>query len=198
MTSKKPHSTFSKGKKHQSAKPRHKKWLVAILLLPILIIGYLFWSQPSSDTTVAPMVAPPTITQQSDAARSADPSTEPSAEDTIIESDTKSDNDAINGSSNDSTTDENLSASKDNATENKSNVAIPSSKAIIDAPIPETDTLAKEEIDRLADEHQRLKEQENIDAEQIEMTKSLTQMKAQQIELLERQIAELEAEQAAQ
>ena len=198
MTSKKPHSTFSKGKKHQSAKPRHKKWLVAILLLPILIIGYLFWSQPSSDTTVAPMVAPPTITQQSDAARSADPSTEPSAEDTIIESDTKSDNDAINGSSNDSTTDENLSASKDNATENKSNVAIPSSKAITDAPIPETDTLAKEEIDRLADEHQRLKEQENIDAEQIEMTKSLTQMKAQQIELLERQIAELEAEQAAQ
>lgn len=198
MTSKKPHSTFSKGKKHQSAKPRHKKWLVAILLLPILIIGYLFWSQPSSDTTVAPMVAPPTITQQSDAARSADPSTEPSAEDTIIESDTKSDNNAINGSSNDSTTDENLSASKDNATENKSNVAIPSSKAIIDAPIPETDTLAKEEIDRLADEHQRLKEQENIDAEQIEMTKSLTQMKAQQIELLERQIAELEAEQAAQ
>ncbi|WP_348653990.1 hypothetical protein [uncultured Psychrobacter sp.] len=198
MTSKKPHSTFSKGKKHQSAKPRHKKWLVAVLLLPILIIGYLFWSQPSSDTTVAPMVAPPTITQQSDAARSADPSTEPSAEDTIIESDTKSDNDAINGSSNDSTTDENLSASKDNATENKSNVAIPSSKAITDAPIPETDTLAKEEIDRLADEHQRLKEQENIDAEQIEMTKSLTQMKAQQIELLERQIAELEAEQAAQ
>ena len=198
MTSKKPHSTFSKGKKHQSAKPRHKKWLVAVLLLPILIIGYLFWSQPSSDTTVAPMVAPPTITQQSDAARSADPSTEPSAEDTIIESDTKSDNNAINGSSNDSTTDENLSASKDNATENKSNVAIPSSKAITDAPIPETDTLAKEEIDRLADEHQRLKEQENIDAEQIEMTKSLTQMKAQQIELLERQIAELEAEQAAQ
>ena len=198
MTSKNPRSTFSKGKKHQSAKPRHKKWLVAILLLPILIIGYLFWSQPSSDTTVAPMVAPPTITQQSDAARSADPSTEPSAEDTIIESDTKSDNNAINGSSNDSTTDENLSASKDNATENKSNVAIPSSKAITDAPIPETDTLAKEEIDRLADEHQRLKEQENIDAEQIEMTKSLTQMKAQQIELLERQIAELEAEQAAQ
>ena len=198
MTSKNPRSTFSKGKKHQSAKPRHKKWLVAILLLPILIIGYLFWSQPSSDTTVAPMVAPPTITQQSDAARSADPSTDPSAEDTIIESDTKSDNDAINGSSNDSTTDENLSASKDNATENKSNVAIPSSKAITDAPIPETDTLAKEEIDRLADEHQRLKEQEYIDAEQIEMTKSLTQMKAQQIELLERQIAELEAEQAAQ
>ena len=198
MTSKKPHSTFSKGKKHQSAKPRHKKWLVAILLLPILIIGYLFWSQPSSDTTVAPMVAPPTITQQSDAARSADPSTEPSAEDTIIESDTKSDNNAINGSSNDSTTDENLSASKYNATENKSNVAIPSSKAITDAPIPETDTLAKEEIDRLADEHQRLKEQENIDAEQIEMTKSLMQMKAQQIELLEQQIAELEAEQAAQ
>ncbi|WP_298736634.1 hypothetical protein [uncultured Psychrobacter sp.] len=198
MTSKNSRSTFSKGKKHQSAKPRHKKWLVAILLLPILIIGYLFWSQPSSDTTVAPMVAPPTITQQSDAARSADPSTEPSAEDAIIESDTKSDNDAINDSSNDSIVDENLSASKDNATENKSNVAIPSSKAITDAPIPETDTLAKEEIDRLADEHQRLKEQENIDAEQIEMTKSLTQMKAQQIELLERQIAELEAEQAAQ
>ena len=40
----------------------------------------------------------------------------------------------------------------------------------------QTDTLAKEEIVK-ADEHQRLKERENIDAEQIEMTKSLTQMK---------------------
>jgi len=188
MTSKKPRSTFSKVKKSQSAKPRHKKWLVAILLLPILIIGYLFWSQPSSDTTVTPMVAPPTVAQQKDAARSA----EPSAEDTIIESDTSGDN-AIEGS-----IDGNLSADRASTTDKKSKVAIPSSKAIINAPIPKTDTLAKEEIDRLADERQRLKEQEDIDTEQVEMTKSLTQMKAQQIELLEQQIAELEAEQAAQ
>ncbi|MGM8885671.1 hypothetical protein ACS8FD_06985 [Psychrobacter sp. 1U2] len=196
MTSKKPRSTFNKGKKHQSAKPRHKKWLVAILLLPIFIIGYLFWSQPSSDTTVTPMVAPPTVAQQNEAARSA----EPNAEDSIIESNTSSDNHnkAIEDPINDKITDENLSADKARAISQGTKVAIPSSKAIIDAPIPETDTLAKEEIDRLADERQRLKEQENIDAEQVEMTKSLTQMKAQQIELLEQQIAELEAEQAAQ
>lgn len=193
MTSKKPRSTFSKVKKSQSAKPRHKKWLVAILLLPILIIGYLFWSQPSSDTTVTPMVAPPKVAQQKDAARSA----KPIAEDTIIESDTSGDN-AIEGSINDNLTDGNLSADRASTTDKKSKVAIPSSKAIINAPIPKTDTLAKEEIDRLADERQRLKEQEDIDTEQVEMTKSLTQMKAQQIELLEQQIAELEAEQAAQ
>lgn len=198
MTSKKPRSTFSKGNKNQPAKPNHRKWLVAILLLPILIVGYLFWSQPSSDTTVTPMVAPPTVSQQNEAARLADPSTESSAEATIIESDTSSDDNAIEGSINDITTDENLSADNTPASDQAKKVAIPSSKAIISAPIPETDTLAKEEIDRLADERQRLKEQENIDTEQVEMTKSLTQMKAQQIELLERQIAELEAEQAAQ
>lgn len=197
MTSKKPHPIFSKVKKPQSAKPRHKKWLVAILLLPILVIGYLFWSQPSSDTTVTPMVAPPSLDQQNAAARSADPS----AEGTIIETDTSGDNyddKVIEGSINDNITDGNLSADRASTTDKKSKIVIPSSKAIIDAPLPETNTLAKEEIDRLADERQRLNEQESIDTEQVEMTKSLTEMKAQRIELLEQQIAELEAQQAAQ
>ncbi len=72
---------------------------------------------------------------------------------------------------------------------------IPDPKAILGAPLPETDSLAKEEIDRLEDERKRLAEQEKIAAEQVVMTKQLTELKAEEIELLEQQIAQLEAEQ---
>lgn len=74
---------------------------------------------------------------------------------------------------------------------------IPDPKAILEAPLPETDSLAKEEIDRLEDERKRLAEQEKIAAEQIVMTKQLTELKAEEIELLEQQIAQLEANQDA-
>ena len=70
----------------------------------------------------------------------------------------------------------------------------PDPEAILNAPLPETDSLAKEEIDRLEDESKRLAEQEKLATEQITMTKKLTDMKAEQIELLEQQIAQLEAD----
>lgn len=75
---------------------------------------------------------------------------------------------------------------------------MPDSVSILNAPLPETDSLAKEEIDRLEDEHQRLEEQEKLATEQVQMNKELTDMKAEQIKLLEQQIAALEAAQAAQ
>ncbi|MGP9637548.1 hypothetical protein, partial [Psychrobacter sp. AOP3-A1-26] len=67
------------------------------------------------------------------------------------------------------------------------------SEAILNAPLPETDSLAKEEIDRLEDTRKRLAEQEKLAAEQVAMNKQLTEMKAEQIELLEQQIAQIEA-----
>ena len=78
-----------------------------------------------------------------------------------------------------------------------SNNQIPSPKTILNAPLPETDSLAKEEIDRLEDERKRLAEQEKLAAEQLAMNKKLTDMKAEQIALLEQQIAQLEAEEKA-
>ena len=56
--------------------------------------------------------------------------------------------------------------------------------------MPENDSLAKEEIDRLEDERQRLAEQEKLAAEQLAMNKQLTEMK-------EEQIAQLEAAESA-
>ncbi|MBF0657515.1 hypothetical protein IPZ60_02040 [Psychrobacter sp. NG25] len=65
--------------------------------------------------------------------------------------------------------------------------------AILSAPLPETDSLAKEESDRLNDETNRLIEQEKLLAEQLAMNKQLADMKAEQITLVEQQIAQLEA-----
>ncbi|WP_201588949.1 hypothetical protein [Psychrobacter fozii] len=65
--------------------------------------------------------------------------------------------------------------------------------AILSAPLPETDSLAKEESDRLNDETNRLVEQEKLLAEQLAMNKQLADMKAEQITLVEQQIAQLEA-----
>ncbi len=75
------------------------------------------------------------------------------------------------------------------------NSQMPDSVSVLNAPLPETDSLAKEEIDRLEDERQRLEEQEKLATEQVQMNKELTDMKAEQIKLLEQQIAALEAAQ---
>ena len=68
------------------------------------------------------------------------------------------------------------------------------SDAIRSAPLPETDSLAKEESDRLNDQGKRSFEQEKLLAEQLAMNKQLAEMKAQQITLVEQQIAQLEAD----
>lgn len=69
--------------------------------------------------------------------------------------------------------------------------------AILNAELPETDSLAKEEVDRLNDEHQRMIEQDELATKQVAMNQQLTDMKAEQIKLLEQQIAQLEAEKTA-
>lgn len=72
------------------------------------------------------------------------------------------------------------------------NSSIPDPKAIINAKIPESESLAKEEIDRLEDERKRLVEQEKLAKEQLQLVADINQRKAAQIALLEQQIAELE------
>ena len=155
--------------KKQPNKSR-QKWL-PIIILAALLIGYLVWKNSSPDANTSPIESTPTPTEQNSAAQS----------DT-----TSLDNNALDTSASILNTD---AASTDNQT--------PDPDAILNAPLPETDSLAKEEIDRLADERKRLAEQEKLAAEQLTMNKQLTEMKAEQIALLEEQIAQLEAAEGA-
>lgn len=145
----------------------HQKWWFAILLI-VLFIGYLVWknSLPEDDTTAVESL--PATTEQPDAV----PSTATSL-DNVVNDDVVDDSQAIAA---------------------VTDTEAPDPEDILKAPLPKTNSLAKEEIDRLEDERQRLAAQEKLAAEQIAMTKQLTELKAEEIVLLEQQIAQLEAD----
>lgn len=168
-----PLSTKSALKK--SAKSRQKWW--PIIILAALLIGYLVWKNNSPDAEKPPIEStPPTVVSiEQDSAEQANiPS--------LDSNDNISDDSQLTLESDDSAI---------------TNSQIPDPDAILNAPLPENDSLAKEEIDRLEDERQRLAEQEKLAAEQLAMNKQLTEMKEEQIALLEEQIAQLEAAESA-
>ena len=152
----------------KSAKSRQKWWL--IIIVAALLIGYLIWENNSPDTEKAPIESTP-------------PTADSIEQDSAEQADTTSLDDG------ELTLDSDSSIS--------TNSQIPDPDAILNAPLPENDSLAKEEIDRLEDERQRLAEQEKLAAEQLAMNKQLTEMKEEQIALLEEQIAQLEAAESA-
>lgn len=165
MNRKKVRPLDTESSEKTSAKFHQKWWLIA--LLAALLIGYLIWKNISPDTDTLPIKTSPSITAQTDVA----------ASDSI----------PLDNMTNDTTSNESTTSS------DTSNNQILDPDTVLNAPLPETDSLAKEEIDRLEDERQRLAEQEKLAAEQLAMNKQLTEMKAKQIALLEQQIAELEA-----
>ena len=158
--------------KKQPNKSR-QKWL-PIIILAALLIGYWVWKNNSPNASIAPVesTASTAASIEQDSAKQADTNS----------LNNTSDNSELNLDTDDAT-----------VTDNQT----PDPEAILNAPLPETDSLAKEEIDRLADEHKRLAEQEKLAAEQLTMNKQLTEMKAEQIALLEEQIAQLEAAEGA-
>ena len=152
-----------------SAKSRQKWWL--IIIVAALLIGYLVWKGNSPDANTA-------------AIENTQPVAESIAQDNAVQSDTAS-------------LDNNDELALENDSSASTDVQIPDPDTILNAPLPENDSLAKEEIDRLEDERQRLAEQEKLAAEQLAMNKQLTEMKEEQIALLEEQIAQLEAAESA-
>lgn len=150
-------------------KPR-PKWWFGILLI-VLLVGYLVWKSTASQPNHTTAENLPVTSEQNEPTQIASVPLEDNVRDVI--------------------NDEN----QDRANITDSNISNP--KAILEAPLPETDSLAKEEIDRLEDERKRLVEREKLAAEQIAMTKQLTELKAEEIALLEQQIAQLEADTAA-
>ena len=156
-------------KTDNSNKPRPKWWFGVLLI--VLLVGYLVWKSTASQPNQSAAENLPVTSEQNEPTQIAS---------VPLEDDVR---DVIN--------DEN----QDSANITDSNISNP--KAILEAPLPETDSLAKEEIDRLEDERKRLVEQEKLAAEQITMTKKLTELKAEEIALLEQQIAQLEIDTAA-
>ncbi len=69
---------------------------------------------------------------------------------------------------------------------------VPDPEKIINAKVPQDESLVKEELDKLADEEQRLEKQEELLDKRLKMMDELTTKKQEQIELLEKQIAQLE------
>ena len=177
MNRKKMRPVSTKSSKAKTAQAGRRIWVVLIFAMILIAIGYLLWIKPEPEM-VLPVSQPPTMNEQTEAAQSAStPDVVTDEPDTVL-------TDSI-------VTNENIS------TDNNKRVETPNPKAILDAPLPETNSLAKEEIDRLEDERQRMAEQERLAAEQLAMNKKLTDMKAEQIALLEQQIAELEANETA-
>lgn len=172
--------------KNNKADGAQRKRLTIILLLLILaIVSYFAWSILKININA------PDVVNQS-VVDSKTVQTKPSSETKVNLENTA---ESIAANSANASTD--LTTNSSLADAETSNEAL-EAKAILESPLPETDSLAKEEIDRLEDEYQRLKEKEKLAAEQVEMNKKLTEMKAEQIALLEQQIAQLEAVKVSQ
>jgi uncharacterized small protein (DUF1192 family) len=163
-------------RKKMSDNFRQKWGLIAVLAA--LFIGYLVWKLVLSDADISSSESPSSVTEQIEVTPDTPTQSNEMTDSTMLNEDT-----ALN--------DQGLGESADLS--DPTNIQALDPKAILNAPLPETDSLAKEEIDRLEDERQRLAEQEKLAAEQLAMNKQLTDMKAEQIALLEQQIAELEA-----
>lgn len=158
---------FSKKSTH-SAKPRQKRWFGILSI--VLLIGYFVWKGTASQSDQSSTENLPVTSEQDKPTQIASIPLE----------------DDVN----------NIIDDENQGSASMTDSDIPDSKAILEAPLPKTNSLAKEEIDRLEDERKRLAEQEKLAAEQIAMTKQLTELKAQEIALLEQQIAQLEADTA--
>ncbi len=169
MTSKKPSPTLSKT---STTSVRSKRFITIALLLLAIIIAYFVWLRPLSNTPPTKETTEKTVPSQVD-------ETPENVDNKLVDP-----VDTINN---------NVPLSNEKAEPTEQQASDP--EVILNAKLPETDSLAKEEVDRLEDERQRLIEKEKLAVEQVQMNKKLTDMKAEQIKLLEQQIAQLEAAQ---
>ncbi|SDD77367.1 hypothetical protein SAMN05660405_01311 [Psychrobacter pacificensis] len=174
MNRKKMRPLSTKPSRATSATAGRRVWIILIFAVILIAVGYLLWVKPEPEV-VSPIIQSTTMNKQTEAAQAAStPHVITDEPDTVL--------------TDSSFTDESASADDNKGVETRN------PKAILNAPLPKTDSLAKEEIDRLEDERKRLAEQEKLAAEQLAMNKQLTDMKAEQIALLEQQIAQLEAD----
>ena len=188
MKNKKPHPLLNKHLNNKPSKSHSKAAVAVILVLLVAAFGYFIWTQSQ------PKVSEP-IDQSSSALAEQTKTTNTVASPDVSPDDIKSAVESnIDDTADDGTSRDNDTINTENNSAAMASNQIPDPKAILQAPLPQNNSLAKEEIDRLEDERQRLTEQEKLAAEQLAMNKKLADMKAEQIALLEQQIAQLEAD----
>ncbi|MGO3219197.1 MAG: hypothetical protein ACTII9_06810 [Psychrobacter celer] len=191
MKNKKPHPLLNKHLNNKPSKSHSKVAVAVILVLLVAVFGYFIWTQSQ------PKVSEP-IDQSSSALAEQTKTTNTVASPDVSPDDIKSAVESnIDDTADDGTSRDNDTINTENNSAAMASNQIPDPKAILQAPLPQNNSLAKEEIDRLEDERQRLAEQEKLAAEQLAMNKKLADMKAEQIALLEQQIAQLEADNAS-
>lgn len=191
MKNKKPHPLLNKHLNNKPSKSHSKAAVAVILVLLVAAFGYFIWTQSQ------PKVSEP-IDQSSSALAEQTKTTNTVASPDVSPDDIKSAVESnIDDTADDGTSRDNDTINTENNSAAMASNQIPDPKAILQAPLPQNNSLAKEEIDRLEDERQRLAEQEKLAAEQLAMNKKLADMKAKQIALLEQQIAQLEADNAS-
>ena len=191
MKNKKPHPLLNKHLNNKPSKSHSKAAVAVILVLLVAAFGYFIWTQSQ------PKISEP-IDQSSSALAEQTKTTNTVASPDVSPDDKKSAVESnIDDTADDGTSRDNDTINTENNSAAMASNQIPDPKAILQAPLPQNNSLAKEEIDRLEDERQRLAEQEKLAAEQLAMNKKLADMKAEQIALLEQQIAQLEADNAS-
>ena len=178
MNPEKTRPLTTKPSKATSAKAGRRVWGILIFILLLIAAAYFIWPKPEPES-VLPVSQSPSMAEQTEAAQATaiDDATIVDELDTVLSDSTVAD--------------ESIDIVDDK------NIDTPNPKAILNAPLPKTESLAKEEIDLLEDKRKRFAEQEKLAAEQLAMNQQLTDMKAEQIALLEQQIAQLEADSAA-
>ena len=156
----------------KTPKKKQANWLLVMILLGIILAGLWLYFTKFADN---------------------EPTLAPSNTETAVESNNA--NNVIQEVDPSSATDVSTMTTDNDTSDNNATLAnFPDPEEILEAPLPENEVLAKEEIQRLEDQQIQLQEQEKLIAEQVAMMDELNAKKAEQIELLEAQIAQLEAQ----
>lgn len=164
-----------------------------MLLLPLLLLGagaWYFMTQMNDEPAPAPVAAP--VVKPKPAAPVA---STPTVASTVTASVTASTASATATASSVSTTSSTATtATASSPTDTPVNTV--SAEEILKPALPEDPAIAKEEMDRLAEQSNQLKEQEKMIEEQLAMMNELSSKKEERIKLLEQQVAQLEQQKA--
>lgn len=180
-----PASTLPSVPRQQHGDTTPTLLLIILAIVALLAIGYLLLPLFSASTTAEHIQQGPVFSSVPNTANSTT-STTPDPDPAKSADTSETVNKTIDAVASANTDDSSL------AKVASTSGAIPDPKVIINAKIPENESLAKEEIDRLEDERKRLAEQEKLGQQQLQLAAEIEQKKAAQIALLQQQIAQLE------
>lgn len=166
-------------------KPNNNRMLMLLLPAILLAAGAWYFLTQMNNDEPAPAATPVPVAKPKSAAPVAStPASTAASTATATASDTASTVTAT--------------ASTASSTADVTPVKTVSPEEILAPAVPNDPALAKEEMDRLAEQSQQLKDQEKIIEDQLAMMNELSSKKEERIKLLEQQVAQLEQQKAAE